>query len=148
MFLDFRFFFFKQKTAYEMRISYWSSDVCSSDLRRVVGRTACFCRDSGASYEGRVQRRVSGRVWTGQGDRDMSDTEPKDHFILRHGLYFRPNAAGYTNEISQAGLYSERETKRFLSAQGVTVQSIRESGDQIDKDHAPMKPEADSTERS
>src|SRR3546814_5231223 len=29
----FYFFFFKQKTAYEMRISDWSSDVCSSDLR-------------------------------------------------------------------------------------------------------------------
>src|SRR3546814_7334944 len=28
------FFFFKQKTAYEMRISDWSSDVCSSDLVR------------------------------------------------------------------------------------------------------------------
>src|SRR3546814_10196904 len=28
----FLFFFFKQKTAYEMRISDWSSDVCSSDL--------------------------------------------------------------------------------------------------------------------
>src|SRR3546814_9425460 len=30
------FFFFKQKTAYEMRISDWSSDVCSSDLRRLT----------------------------------------------------------------------------------------------------------------
>src|SRR3546814_1894724 len=29
---NFVFFFFKQKTAYEMRISDWSSDVCSSDL--------------------------------------------------------------------------------------------------------------------
>src|SRR3546814_4968596 len=29
------FFFFKQKTAYEMRISDWSSDVCSSDLTDV-----------------------------------------------------------------------------------------------------------------
>src|SRR3546814_4331695 len=29
-------FFFKQKTAYEMRISDWSSDVCSSDLSRLV----------------------------------------------------------------------------------------------------------------
>src|SRR3546814_5028914 len=28
----YKFFFFKQKTAYEMRISDWSSDVCSSDL--------------------------------------------------------------------------------------------------------------------
>src|SRR3546814_12812414 len=32
------FFFFKQKTAYEMRISDWSSDVCSSDLAE-AGRT-------------------------------------------------------------------------------------------------------------
>src|SRR3546814_242129 len=32
----FYFFFFKQKTAYEMRISDWSSDVCSSDLKRLA----------------------------------------------------------------------------------------------------------------
>src|SRR3546814_2684498 len=31
-FVCYFFFFFKQKTAYEMRISDWSSDVCSSDL--------------------------------------------------------------------------------------------------------------------
>src|SRR3546814_8971413 len=31
------FVFFKQKTAYEMRISDWSSDVCSSDLMKVCG---------------------------------------------------------------------------------------------------------------
>src|SRR3546814_4656645 len=30
------FFFFKQKTAYEMRISDWSSDVCSSDLLNLI----------------------------------------------------------------------------------------------------------------
>src|SRR3546814_11696764 len=30
------FFFFKQKTAYDMRISDWSSDVCSSDLQQTV----------------------------------------------------------------------------------------------------------------
>src|SRR3546814_5287229 len=34
------FFFFKQKTAYEMRISDWSSDVCSSDLRHAGIRQA------------------------------------------------------------------------------------------------------------
>src|SRR3546814_9005893 len=34
------FFFFKQKTAYEVRISDWSSDVCSSDLRLVQRRVA------------------------------------------------------------------------------------------------------------
>src|SRR3546814_15716724 len=34
------FFFFKQKTAYEMRISDWSSDVCSSDLPLAKPRNA------------------------------------------------------------------------------------------------------------
>src|SRR3546814_11113242 len=37
----FFFFLFKQKTAYEMRISDWSSDVCSSDL---IERTAASAR--------------------------------------------------------------------------------------------------------
>src|SRR3546814_3603989 len=32
------FFFFKQKTAYELRISDWSSDVCSSDLQQRYDR--------------------------------------------------------------------------------------------------------------
>src|SRR3546814_9118870 len=36
MFALFFFFFFKQKTAYEMRISDWSSDVCSSDLSQDI----------------------------------------------------------------------------------------------------------------
>src|SRR3546814_12682354 len=43
------FFIFKQKTAYEMRISDWSSDVCSSDLvlrigRRYTGGASKQCR--------------------------------------------------------------------------------------------------------
>src|SRR3546814_17746811 len=38
MFLCIFFFFFKQKTAYEVRISDWSSDVCSSDLYRPSAR--------------------------------------------------------------------------------------------------------------
>src|SRR3546814_3832667 len=40
------FFFFKQKTAYEMRISDWSSDVCSSDLSRRQGRTLALLRNA------------------------------------------------------------------------------------------------------
>src|SRR3546814_12529933 len=43
---DFFFVFFKQKTAYEMRISDWSSDVCSSDLLR-----------EHAAHHGRLVRR-------------------------------------------------------------------------------------------
>src|SRR3546814_3205682 len=41
------FFFFKQKTAYEMRISDWSSDVCSSDLARGVDGFAVVFLDVG-----------------------------------------------------------------------------------------------------
>src|SRR3546814_10046725 len=38
------FFFFKQKTAYEMRISDWSSDVCSSDLSARAGEQSTTSR--------------------------------------------------------------------------------------------------------
>src|SRR3546814_13368469 len=45
------FFFFKQKTAYEMRISDWSSDVCSSDLRAAISdETNAVMRDSGLAH--------------------------------------------------------------------------------------------------
>src|SRR3546814_18989710 len=37
-------FFFKHKTAYEMRISDWSSDVCSSDLSTLGKRAPCSVR--------------------------------------------------------------------------------------------------------
>src|SRR3546814_10274049 len=40
------FFFFKQKTAYEMRISDWSSDVCSSDLEADVEALALHRGDA------------------------------------------------------------------------------------------------------
>src|SRR3546814_6498375 len=48
--LCFCIFFFKQKTAYEMRISDWSSDVCSSDLllSRSFGRAALLAGDFSA----------------------------------------------------------------------------------------------------
>src|SRR3546814_18359102 len=39
-------FFFKQKTAYEMRISDWSSDVCSSDLKEAWTRPAGLAPDA------------------------------------------------------------------------------------------------------
>src|SRR3546814_2977437 len=73
------FFFFKQKTAYEMRISDWSSDVCSSDLlilsTWVIGeRSSSSCLPSSvrgsptrlyhcsmklAQYAGKVLNRVT-----------------------------------------------------------------------------------------
>src|SRR3546814_11480088 len=49
LYLFIYFFFFKQKTAYEMRISVWSSDVCSSDLaslERTMAILACQIEDN------------------------------------------------------------------------------------------------------
>src|SRR3546814_6372302 len=51
MFLFFGFFF-KQKTAYEVRISDWSSDVCSSDL--YIERGTEWLRDMGQRIAGRL----------------------------------------------------------------------------------------------
>src|SRR3546814_10251369 len=50
------FFFFKQKTAYEMRISDWSSDVCSSDL------IAFSEADGRPDEEGAAQRIIGRRI--------------------------------------------------------------------------------------
>src|SRR3546814_14266598 len=60
-------FFFKQKTAYEMRISDWSSDVCSSDLfaprRKCPGAAGNpRVRSGWRSEERRVGKEVSVRV--------------------------------------------------------------------------------------
>src|SRR3546814_3390390 len=50
------FFFFKQKTAYEMRISDWSSDVCSSDLYHA------FVEDGAAVEQRRATLRRDGET--------------------------------------------------------------------------------------
>src|SRR3546814_5307623 len=60
--LYFLFFFFKQKTAYEMRISDWSSDVCSSDLTW-EGKTG-FADGIRCDEEGNVW---SSAGWVGDG---------------------------------------------------------------------------------
>src|SRR3546814_2009867 len=53
-----RLFVFKQRTAYEMRISDWSSDVCSSDLGH-----RCRERRSGA-HDGAAMSAVEGPGWS------------------------------------------------------------------------------------
>src|SRR3546814_6857936 len=51
------FFFFKQKTAYEMRISDWSSDVCSSDLRLRRRNAPGICDRQPRRPDARLPRR-------------------------------------------------------------------------------------------
>src|SRR3546814_2931250 len=62
--------FFKQKTAYEMRISDWSSDVCSSDLNCPGARSwtgastrADFSRSEQAEARTSVRRMATQRPW-------------------------------------------------------------------------------------
>src|SRR3546814_14288776 len=52
------FFFFKQKTAYELRISDWSSDVCSSDLAYIAADTGLVVVDLSTPLEPRVTARL------------------------------------------------------------------------------------------
>src|SRR3546814_1985305 len=61
------FFFFKQKTAYEMRISDWSSDVCSSDLLAPPGLNRCFYADNGSSAV-EVALKMSFHYWRNTGN--------------------------------------------------------------------------------
>src|SRR3546814_6945434 len=57
------FFVFKQKTAYEMRISDWSSDVCSSDLLPAIfGRVEASRRHRVAQFVFRLIRSEERRV--------------------------------------------------------------------------------------
>src|SRR3546814_2953479 len=76
------FFFFKQKTAYEMRISDWSSDVCSSDLPvgQRVGRLVAgpggedVAQETGGQRRERIDRniRIVRRAIDGVDHRDQA----------------------------------------------------------------------------
>src|SRR3546814_20076788 len=69
------FFFFKQKTAYEMRISDWSSDVCSSDLGLYVEEPEAVEITDGVLYRARIA--IPARVPVG---RFTAET-----FLIQHG---------------------------------------------------------------
>src|SRR3546814_4113416 len=68
--------FVKQKTAYEMRISDWSSDVCSSDLLMLTAETRERA-GKGASRELRRNGRVPAVVYGGNEDPLMIHVEEK-----------------------------------------------------------------------
>src|SRR3546814_5576694 len=55
------FFFFKQKTAYEMRISDWSSDVCSSDLATPPEPAQPLLHLRGVALDPAIDRRMVDR---------------------------------------------------------------------------------------
>src|SRR3546814_6661401 len=88
MFLD--FFVFKQKTAYEMRISDWSSDVCSSDLQVVTK----WPKSNWASY---AQNRL-GRAY-------LDEDKPSLAAVAFYNNYKdRPNGARAPHSLMYMGI--------------------------------------------
>src|SRR3546814_10987761 len=109
------FFFFKQKTAYEMRISDWSSDVCSSDLSPSGRRISAACAIS--------PREAARRGWKRTGGRRDGDgkSSPKrgggPRAARRRGR--APNAPARSVRRAQASSRTDR--KSVESGTGVSV---------------------------
>src|SRR3546814_7624743 len=91
--VSFVVFFFKQKTAYEMRISDWSSDVCSSDL----GVEAVRGRD------------VDRRLRPAFGRRAFKLEDEGEHGGDRDEQFLGDHPAGARGEINEIGRASCRE---------------------------------------
>src|SRR3546814_4236581 len=86
------FFFFKQKTAYEMRISDWSSDVCSSDL---------LFGDNGDVWMGYTQS-SRWQVYNGEASRPFRETNYEPEILL----VFRNNYSigGWKGRMAAVGI--------------------------------------------
>src|SRR3546814_16295992 len=91
------FFFFKQKTAYEMRISDWSSDVCSSDLNTDLERYSLF-------------------IWQKQTSKMMFGSYPQPGNIIENNtvefinVYVKPGKPPkFSNEVKQGNKLSRTE---------------------------------------
>src|SRR3546814_17321560 len=88
------FFFFKQKTAYEMRISDWSSDVCSSDLAAL----AAIRRSRQAQDEETIHvRGEGGAVFEMTPSKMSSETKRR----LQLGYLRRVNARSEERRVGQ-----------------------------------------------
>src|SRR3546814_8263226 len=120
------FFFFKQKTAYEMRISDWSSDVCSSDLAKTLNML-------NARYSGVDENNQPFTVAA-----DLATQEPDDENLveLQH-----PKADILTNDgdlvalSARLGNYHREEEKLDLAG---TVHLTNADGFEITTETAPV----------
>src|SRR3546814_7454631 len=125
------FFFFKQKTAYEMRISDWSSDVCSSDLTDVrlcaISVKATFTVDGQELFLDIVRRHAVPIVCDGNrdiiGQRRQKDGEWVALELLAFVLGSRLgigscclNVAVRDNDVARGGLTIEGISPEFYKA--------------------------------
>src|SRR3546814_14746121 len=96
------FFFFKQKTAYEMRISDWSSDVCSSDLE--------FARYKDVDGDG-----IPWRTWPG--------THPDKGAYFTRGTSRNPQAQ-YSERGADYVYNMQRLLQKFDTAKALAPQPV------------------------
>src|SRR3546814_4964818 len=89
--VDLLFFLFKQKTAYEMRISDWSSDVCSSDLM-------AYQRPSGTAVE---FMGAAGSDVLAPADGVVLDSAP-GRLVLDHGNGWRTTVDGIEGALARS----------------------------------------------
>src|SRR3546814_10414861 len=100
VFIVYVVYFFKQKTAYEMRISDWSSDVCSSDLDmgtlefnvEATHTTLALSNATGAS-ESRSEGTIANPEWRARFDLRYS----KGPFRAFYQMYYLPSALRTVN---------------------------------------------------
>src|SRR3546814_13014286 len=105
------FFFFKQKTAYEMRISDWSSDVCSSDL---LGRVGIGEGHRQADAIGGLRQRVAVAEYDDVGVMGA---------VHRAGAQFRPDAGRFARDQREPGAHRRSDERRVWKACGSTWRS-------------------------
>src|SRR3546814_8281418 len=112
---DFLFFFFKQKTAYDMRISDWSSDVCSSDLKAQAAAEAA--RPYAERLEGVVASLASKVGAADSAPKLLSGTGKSDTHLLLVLNSDRGLAGAFNSNIVKAA----RDKALELQAAGKTV---------------------------
>src|SRR3546814_10836672 len=97
------FFFFKQKTAYEMRISDWSSDVCSSDLYKKPSQQRWYAGET-----------VSVAVGQGYNAFTLLQLAQATAVLANNGTYMKPHLVSQV-ENSQTRSEERRVGKECVS---------------------------------
>src|SRR3546814_4848278 len=112
------FFFFKQKTAYEMRISDWSSDVCSSDL--AASKPALVLLGLGGSD---MLRGIDAAETRANLDAMLAELKRRDIPVLLTGMVAAPNlGADYAKAFDP--IYSALATQSGASLYPVLLDPV------------------------
>src|SRR3546814_14426649 len=128
-------FFFKQKTAYDMRISDWSSDVCSSDLRKGIHADREKIDEAAAVDGGSVRRgqchivgarvaRLAGRAAGGGGGSGGCGRVQHDLGELRGNAALDDQAGRASQRVAAGGI---------LACVGVAALADRENAGRADR---------------